>query len=129
MYSHFLGKKFEYNGDGPDTFDCWGLCRAVFAQNGVKLPRYVSPIQRAGIDELIKAETSTERFKAIDAPQALCIVALMIRPPYVSHVGVMLDGHRFIHIMEKSRVAIESIKDPIWSKRVRGFYIYESDSN
>ena len=34
-----LGKKYEWGGNGPDTWDCSGLVKHSFAEVGVKLPR------------------------------------------------------------------------------------------
>lgn len=47
----------------------------------------------------------------------------MIRPPYTSHIGVVLENkYEFIHIMNRSRVTIERLDGLLWKRRVTGYY-------
>lgn len=50
-----LGKPYELNTAGPDTFDCSGLTQAAFAQVGVELPRK-SIDQHVGLTEVSAAD-------------------------------------------------------------------------
>lgn len=47
--SNFLGKPYQWGGNGPDTFDCSGLVKYVYAQYGINLPRVASAQQTVGI--------------------------------------------------------------------------------
>lgn len=47
--SNFLGRPYQWGGNGPSTFDCSGLVKYVYAQYGVNLPRIASDQQTVGI--------------------------------------------------------------------------------
>lgn len=122
-YVDLLGKEFEYDGRGPSKYDCWGLCIELYKRMGKVLPDAVSGRERDKINEQVKEGIHKFDFKQVNTPEAGCLVALMIRPPLVSHVGVMLDHYRFVHITEGTNVSVERIDSPLWNKRVRGFYV------
>lgn len=46
--SNFLGTPYQYGGNGPDSFDCSGFTKYVYAHFGVDLPRIASDQQGAG---------------------------------------------------------------------------------
>ncbi|WP_298434601.1 NlpC/P60 family protein [Geobacter sp.] len=115
-----LGRPFAYGGRGPDAYDCYGLAMEVCRRAGIDLPEWRSVCEPVLIQDGFEA--GKEFFEELAGPQPFCIVLLMVRPPYVSHCGVMLDGGRFIHIMERTRVTIERIDGLAWRRRVRGFY-------
>ena len=121
-FSDLIGKAFEYGGRGPDSFDCYGLAKEVFKRAGRELPEVNSPtefntIHNVGQDlkELISVE--------VPEPEPFCIVGFMIRPPFVSHMGIVLeDGFRFIHVLENTLVCIERLDNATWKDKIGGFY-------
>lgn len=119
-YADLLGKPFSWGGRGPEEYDCYGLAKEVCRRGGVELPPWESVCSpgliQAGFD------AGKELFIKCDRPEPFDIVLLMVRPPFVSHCGVMLDAVRFIHIMERTSVAIERIDTIAWQRRVHGFY-------
>ncbi len=120
----FVGKDFAWGGRGPDTYDCYGLVKAVQAARGIELPEYASVSDKALIHQLVMAER--ELFVPLERPEPWCVVALAIHPRFVSHVGVVIDdSRRFIHVMAKTRVSIERLDAPEWAKRIRGFYRWQ----
>lgn len=122
-YVDLLGREFAYGGRGPDTYDCWGLCMEIYRRLGMQLPDGISTPECEDVDKQINSKFHLY-FKEISAPTPGCLVTLMIRAPYTSHVGVVLeDGSRFIHIMQKCRVAVERLDNIAWQRRIKGFYI------
>ncbi len=120
-YSDLLGKEYRHNGRGPDHYDCWGLCMEVYKRLGLVLPEYLPQTQDpACIHGVVNGARG--EFVEIVKPVPYCLATFMVRPPYVTHVGVVLDENKFIHLMRKSRVTIERLD--LWAKRIKGFYIY-----
>jgi len=70
----------------------------------------------------IKQQKQCQR---LNEPKPGCIVAFIMRAPFVTHMGIVLDSMRFIHIMHKRSVAIERLDNPVWKKRIAGFYEYK----
>lgn len=119
-YADLLGKPFVYGGRGPDAYDCYGLAQEVCRRGGVVLPPWQSVCEAAAIQD--EFDRGKELFEQIPAPEPLCLVLLMVQPPYVSHCAVMLDATRMIHITERTSVAVERIDNLAWQRRVRGFW-------
>lgn len=46
--SNFLGRSYQWGGNGPSTFDCSGFVKYVYAHFGVSLPRVASDQQNSG---------------------------------------------------------------------------------
>ena len=78
-------------------------------------------ISREVIDGVVKENNS--KFIRLDKPEKYCLVTLKIKPPYVSHVGVILeDCNSFLHISKNSKSVIERLSDRFWTKRIDGFW-------
>ena len=103
--------RYKRGGRQPSTgFDCSGFVRYVFRLGiGVELPRtsaaqFLSGHQVARSDlrsgDLVFFRTSGKR---------------------VSHVGIYLDGGRFIHAPSSGkRVSVSSLSERYWSRRFAG---------
>ena len=118
-----LTARFEENGEGPN-YDCWNLCREVYRRAGKFLPRYSEYL--AGIVErnnLIQIVKSAD-FERIEKPEPLAIVTFRLKPRMITHMGVVLDKYRFIHIRKKAGVAIQRLDFGLWAKKIEGFYRY-----
>lgn len=120
-YVDLIGKQFAYGGRGPDEYDCYGLCMEVCRRRGILLPDFGTSPSSPAIHGMI--QRGKERFVRLDRPEPFCLVTFMIKAPYTSHVGVVLDDRvRFIHIFRKTRVCVERLDMPQWSWRTTGFY-------
>lgn len=123
FYEDLLGKEYLHNGRGPDHYDCWGLCMEVYRRLGKSLPEFLPAIaEPACIHGVVNSAKNL--FIEIQKPMPYCLVAFMVRPPFVTHIGVVLDTNKFIHLLRKSRVTIERLDSIAWSKRIKGFYSY-----
>ena len=82
-YEDLLGKKFKYNGRGPDEYDCYGLVKEIYNRLGIELPEFASTDDCSLIDLMINKEQ--QLFEKLQGHEPFCIAALIIRPPYTSH--------------------------------------------
>lgn len=129
-YADLLGKEYKHNGRGPDHYDCWGLCMEVYKRLGLDLPEFLPQSQDPACIHAIVQDACPpleggggRNFIEIQKPVPYCLVSFMVRPPYVTHIGVVLeDTNKFIHLLRRSRVTVERLD--LWSKRVKGFYLY-----
>ena len=120
-YTDLLGKEFHYGGRGPDRFDCYGLVMEVYRRRGIVLPEFESCSDPEEIHgSMLQGK---DHFEQIDHPQPWCIVMLCVRPPFVSHVGVVLPNRNlFLHTMRAVNVCVERLASPEWQHRIRGYY-------
>jgi len=117
-----LGKRFEKEGKGPETFNCWSLCREVYKRIGLKLP------PRDYIYDVAARTEAIERGKAdfieLEKAEPFCGVTLKLAGRF--HMGVVLaDGRRFIHCSRKYGVIIEPLKK--YKRTIDGYFRYGKD--
>lgn len=124
-YSDLLGKRFEYGATGPDAYDCYGLVREVYRRNGLELPHYESVCTPEG--QHSGFQDGQKYFEPVTGkPQPLDVVLFCIRPPWVSHIGVVIDEYgSFLHIMQQSSVSRERMDSITWKHRVKGIYRFK----
>jgi len=120
-YFDLLGKKFDYGAIGPDAYDCKGLMVELFKRMNFKFPHYDSSDEPAVQSERF-AEGLAKYTTQISSPETYCLVMFKLYPPYVSHVGMMLNSTQFIHITRNSSVTVERIDSLQWQHKIAGFY-------
>lgn len=117
-YSDLIGIPFEYNGRGPDKFDCYGLVRHIHEQKGIQIPDYSSPSDGAMITAMMLGELRLWGNCELK-PGAV----LLFRVPGNLHVGTYLGDDWFLHTWEPSGgVVRERLSD--WENRLMGIYEY-----
>ena len=126
--SDLLAKPFAKNGNGPEYWNCWNLCREVYRRAGKYLPLYSEWIEDlAQRNDFIRTARKND-FVCIEKPEFLAVVTLRMyrrHPNFINHMGVMLDKRHFINIRKNSGVSIEDIYSRRWKNRVEGYYRYE----
>jgi len=123
-----LTAEFEEDGEGPN-YNCWNLCREVYRRAGKILPRYSDYIASiAERNNLIQMIINSDDFMDIESPEPLAIVAFRLKPKAITHMGIVIDKNRFIHIRKKTGVAVERLDIGIWSKKIEGFYRYVANN-
>jgi len=115
-----IGVPYEKHGRTVKGLDCYGLVQVIYDRLGQELPNFPDDYMEL-IDIHTTINKNKSKFIELEKPEPFCIVTFSIIPPYVTHLGVVLeDCKRFIHIMEKRNVTIEKLDK--WQKRIRGFY-------
>lgn len=104
-----IGTPYEYGAESPgEALDCSALTQYAFGTAGVPIPR-VSTDQQ-------KSATPVRVGKV----QPGDLVFFKIRPG-LYHVGLMVDGQRFVHAStSKKRVRLSSIDGGYWQQRFIG---------
>jgi len=119
-YADLIGRQFKAGGRGPYHYDCYGLVREVLRRNGQEIPDYPSSGDAGRNVALILAAMEAGWQESGTIPGALILFRMDRRDG--THIGLLLGGGRFIHVMEKIAVAIERVNSPLWDRRVMGFY-------
>jgi len=100
--------RYRRGGREPaEGFDCSGFVQYVFSHSlGIDLPDVAASQFQTG-KKVTRAELKTGD-----------LVFFHTRGQGVSHVGIYLDGGRFIHSPSTGkRVRVDQLSDPYWSKR------------
>lgn len=122
-----LKVKFVRGGrDVATGLDCYGLCKEVYKRLGIDLPEYDSPTSRETVDSVVQSQKG--EFERLEQPLSYSFVLFSIRPPYESHIGIVLeDKKRFIHMLEGTGCSIERLDSMFWRKRIRGYFKWNSN--
>jgi len=120
--------QFGEDGEGPKEYNCWNLCREIYKRCGKFLPKYsdyIAVISKR--DDLIRMVANDE-FVRLDGPEPMCLVTLMLAPRAITHIGVVIDKRRFIHVRKNAGVCVERLDNKVWKRRIEGFYRYAGDN-
>lgn len=105
-----VGKPYVWGGNGPNSFDCSGFTRYVYAQVGIAIPRDLSGQLRAG--------PSVARG---DLQAGDLVFFSNTYTAGLSHNGIYIGGGKFVHAQsERVGVTITAMSDPYWSSRYTG---------
>lgn len=91
-----LGKKYVWGANGPNSFDCSGLTKYVYAKVGVTLERvsYNQATQGIKVDKSKLQAGDLVFFSGINASS---------KSAKISHVGIYIGNGKFIHAANSSR--------------------------
>lgn len=122
-YADLLGKPFRYGGRGPEAFDCYGLAIELRRRAGLPMPEdYLSCSDLQKIGSSIEDGISRFAFE-IPEPRPCCLVTFHLHPAYTTHLGfVLADCLRFVHVMERTPVAVERLDSLEWHAKISGFF-------
>ena len=121
LYKDLLGKPYLFGSYGPNTYDCYGLIVELYKRLGINLPKRFPDDNFPSIHENVQNEYEMN-WECIEKPVPYCVVRISLVPPYVSHVGMVLeDCKTFIHILPTRNVTIERLDSIIWRRRIAGY--------
>ncbi len=124
-YKDLLGVKFKEGGRNVEEgLDCYGLCMEGGRRAGGPIHKF-----DIWIEELVARDAAIadgkNSFEQISSPEPFCVVTFKIRPPYVTHMGIVLeDCVSFIHILGKTRVTIARLDNRVFKAKLDGYYRY-----
>ena len=96
-----LGKKYKWGGNGPYAYDCSGFTKAVFALNGIKIPRNSWKQAQIGM------KVSRKNLRKGDL-----IFFNSKHHKGVNHVGIYLGHGKFIHASRfHKRIVISPLRE------------------
>ena len=119
--SAYVGLPYQDRG-------CWELLRRVYREQlGIDVPDYAEAYgrlearQRAQLAALIAAERRP--WLAVQEGQERAGDAVLMRiTGHPSHIGVVAEPGRFLHVFQGATACIESYRSPRWRPRLEGFY-------
>lgn len=104
-----LGVQYVYGGETPAGFDCSGLCKYCYGQNGITLVHSSSIIYSNG------TKVGLSEAKVAD-------IVCFYSP--VSHVGMIIDSTTFIHAPNSTTVVQESELTGYWGEHLKDVVSY-----
>ncbi len=105
----YLGTPHCMQGTTHQCIDCSGLLYATFKQVGIDLPHSSQGIARYG-----RLIIDVDSLKPGDL---VFFISTYPTHNFITHSGIYLGNHRFIHTSKKKGVIISDITDPYyWSK-------------
>lgn len=106
----YIGKKWEANGRGPTTFDCWGLVWHVYKHVLNKdLPLYAFYYDKGAksVCGTLEKASQSANWKQLQRPVPFSIVALS-QHKIIHHVGIYLnlDGGLILHALKEASFVV-----------------------
>lgn len=126
----YLGIPYTDLGDGHDGADCYGLVRLVYRETrGIELPAQglyahldlTGTDGRKGAEALIARVAANWPWRRVDRPAPLDVV-IFRRGRIEDHMGLIVDQRRFLHVVEAREACVERLDNPLWCRRVAGYY-------
>jgi cell wall-associated NlpC family hydrolase len=128
----YIGCTFRHGGRGPGSFDCWGLVQVIYRDHyGITIPVDNSDIAADAIFRVAKAfrhqMLDTDTWTQLHTPETPSIVIIANHPDhpaFINHCGIYIGAGRFLQCLETPGVVSTRIDDPVWARKIRGFFRY-----
>ncbi len=105
----YVGTPYRLGGNDPNGFDCSGLTRYVFQEQGIALPRTVA--EQFGIGRKVD----------VDEVRAGDLLFFATSGRGASHVAIALGDGWFVHApSSRGGVRVEALSGRYWSTRLLG---------
>lgn len=123
----YLGVPYKFNGESiQEGLDCINLCVLVAKEFGVNMPNINHKLHTENSYPVMFNTRNDCLLWKESEPKAGTLCVFKINGQ-VKHVGYMLNSNDFIHIMENSKVTVDSINNIQWYRRLVGCYEYIGD--
>jgi cell wall-associated NlpC family hydrolase len=110
LAKQYLGVPYRYGGSTPAGFDCSGYMLFLFHQFGKELPRTAD--QQATVGNPVKIENMR--------PGNIIFFATTKEDPGISHTGLYIGDHLFIHASSSAKkIIISNLDNPYWQDSFR----------
>ena len=123
----YLGTPYLYQGSTiEEGLDCANLCTLVGKDLGILIPNINHTLyNQDSYSVLFNTKDNTRLWKEVQ-PRANTLVVFKVNG-IIQHVGYMVNDFEFIHIMENSKVSVDSLDSVQWKRRFVGCYEYVGD--
>ncbi|MGE8141845.1 NlpC/P60 family protein [Novosphingobium sp. NPDC080210] len=118
-FSDLFGIPFARGGRGPDSYDCYGLVREMFARAGKEIPDFESPGTLEEVADIVT--DGSRKFTPVPAGTPGSLVTFRVEG-IGAHVGFVLDENSFLHTTQGTGVCVERLNNSGF--RPIGFYDY-----
>jgi cell wall-associated NlpC family hydrolase len=118
----YIGAPFSPQGDGPDSFDCWGLIRFVFKEQfGIVLSR--SGYDYDDEDQCQSLVTHhAHEFVKVDGPVEGALVLWHFKGTR-PHVGVCVNGREMLHMTKDNGAVVVRLGTSKVRNGILGYYL------
>lgn len=119
-YADLMFKRFEWDGQGPDEFNCYSLVRELLRREGIDVPRRVTPADRGRIATAMMSDYLGDSIWT-EVGKRPGAVALFRIKGMATHVAYVLDEYYMLHCWQGSKSVVrERIAD--WERRLVAYY-------
>jgi cell wall-associated NlpC family hydrolase len=123
----YIGLPFQEKGRDRTGLDCYGLVRLIYTElYGIELPSYSDEYKDTrdtqGMVRLV--QKIAHRWERIDEPQEGDVIVL--KCIFGPHAGVVVAPGIMVHAERGVQSNWDRYTDPMWSKRIVGFYHHEA---
>jgi cell wall-associated NlpC family hydrolase len=131
-YEDMLNKPYSDFGNGPDSYNCWGVIREYHRREGFEIPDLNSVYQQVGLPSEQEARAEIIRqceagFDRVEDRRAGDVAQFNVLAGHV-HVGVLIDRFHFLHVILDGTVVVQRLDHPYWQQRFEGFYRWKKKS-
>jgi probable lipoprotein NlpC len=124
--ARLVGLPWRERGRSRDGVDCYGLAVLAFREvHGIELAgfedAYASVAELAEISALISGNSAQWPWRPVQAAREFD-VALFRRGHLQTHVGIVVDANRMLHIEQDREAIVETFTSGRWRHRHLGFY-------
>lgn len=119
----YIGIPYRSRGR-EKSLDCWGLVMLFYKNEmGVNLSSlggYENSENGEQVNRVINQE-SAANWNKVGTPKAGDVVVFRMGR-HISHVGVALEGGKFLHSIKNRQTCVERLNNAIWKDRIYGFF-------
>lgn len=120
----YLGTAYKFNGESlKEGLDCANLCVLVAKDFGVNIPNINHTLHtESSYSVMFSVRDDKSLWKLVESKfGTLCVFKINGE---IKHVGFMINENDFIHIMENSKVTVDTLSSIQWKRRLVGCYEY-----